>query len=567
MTAEETKTPKVSFWERMKKPVFMLVESFRKYPVTLGAIVLLALIGAILIDCGFDTEFLEKAAVFLACFAAQSLFAEECFKEKWIPRIAGYVVALPVSWFFVYVISFEGKIFLGAKTDTVEEIVCRIYATYLTALVLTAVYHMYKRQKEAFASYCLKTFFGLVRTSVVYGLFAAGLAIIIVIFNELIFDTDSFVGRVEIFLAGGIYVPAMLLVLSGKKGEVGKFAKAVVLFVLEPMLILAMAIIYIYILKIFVTGDVPSNSVFGIITSLFVSGMVIWTLACGIAEDHVMCRIARILPFVFVPCILLQFWSVCIRIVDCGYTPSRYLGVVLVLFELVYMGLYFLEWKTKKETVAFIVWAAAAFVAIVLVLPFFNLYSVCVRSQLKRLSAIEITEDLPDSKLAKIAGSTYRVLLHDLGFQGRNALDRCFTDEEEKILSSCNEYATFPEERTYYLNDRCEVTDLDISKYKKLTFVEYSGGSYGTAESGRITMTSYGTDYYVGDISAFLKDLREYGDEKAVSSESEPFGLTDYPPLKIDATHDLKLTAYSCEYKVSNGEISYLNISGYLLEK
>jgi hypothetical protein len=64
---------------------------------------------------------------------------------------------------------------------------------------------------------------------------------------------------VEIFLAGGIYVPAMLLVMSGKKGGVGKFAKACVLYVLEPMLILAMAIIYVYIVKIFVTNDIPST--------------------------------------------------------------------------------------------------------------------------------------------------------------------------------------------------------------------------------------------------------------------------------------------------------------------
>ena len=36
----------------------------------------------------------------------------------------------------------------------------------------------------------------------------------------------------------------MLLVLSGKKPEVGKFAKICVLYVLEPMLVLTMAIIY-----------------------------------------------------------------------------------------------------------------------------------------------------------------------------------------------------------------------------------------------------------------------------------------------------------------------------------
>ena len=397
---DSQKNNKTSIAVKLKNAALKIASVFREYPITLGSIVLIAAIGAVIIDCDFDTEICERIIVFLAALSVQTLFIEEHMKDRQALRIAGYVIAALLSAFFQYFEFSSGEVFLGMPWYKANEIVTDIYVSYFACLGLASIYHMYRRQGDSFESYCLKTFFGLVRTSVVYGLFAAGLAIIILIFDTLIFHTHSFIGRVEIFLAGGIYTPAMLLVVSGKKGGVGRFAKACVLYVLEPMLILAMSIIYIYIVKIFVTNDIPSNAVFSIITSLFAAGMVIWTLACGIGEDNIFCKIANVLPFVFIPCILLQAWSVLIRINEYGFTPSRYFGVALVIFELIYMVLYLLQRLLKKEAIALIIWVAAVVVVTALLVPFANYTSVCARSQIKRLSEIKITEELKDSDLS-----------------------------------------------------------------------------------------------------------------------------------------------------------------------
>ena len=167
-----------------------------------------------------------------------------------------------------------------------REVFRDFYISYFACLGLASLYHMYRRLKDPFEAYCLKTFFGLIRTSVVYGLFAAGLAMIIFIFDTLIFHTHSFIERVEIFLAGSIYVPAMLLVLSVKKGGVGRFSKG---------------------------------------------------------------KIAAFLPVIFIPCILLGGWSILIRIRENGFTPSRYFGLAVVIFELIYMVLYLLQRILRKE--------------------------------------------------------------------------------------------------------------------------------------------------------------------------------------------------------------------------
>ena len=244
---ESSRKDKITLAAKLTNAVLKIASVFSEYPITLGSIVLIAAIGAVIIDCSFDTEICERIIVFLAALSIQTLFIEEHMKDRPALRIAGYVIAALLSAFFQYFEFSGSEVFLGMPWYKANEIVTDIYVSYFACLGLASIYHMYRRQGDSFESYCLKTFFGLVRTSVVYGLFAAGLAIIILIFDTLIFHTHSFIGRVEIFLAGGIYVPAMLLVVSGKKGGVGKFAKACVLYVLEPMLILAMSIIYIYI--------------------------------------------------------------------------------------------------------------------------------------------------------------------------------------------------------------------------------------------------------------------------------------------------------------------------------
>ncbi|MCR5330315.1 MAG: DUF4153 domain-containing protein [Lachnospiraceae bacterium] len=550
--------------EKLKNLILKIGNVFRDYPVTLGCIVVIAAIGAVIIDCDFNTDLCEKVILFLGAFSVQALFFEEHFKEKTKFRIIGYAVAVPVSAFLVYLASYEDDLLFGAKIDKVQEITACIYGSCFACLILASIYHMYRRQNEKFETFCLKAFVGIVRTTVVYGLFAGGLAIIILIFDTLIFDTHAFLGRVELFLAGGIYVPALLLVLSGAKDDVGKFARIVVLYVLEPMLILAMAIIYIYIIKVFVTGSIPSNSVFEIITSLFVSGMVIWTLACGTEEDNIFSRIAKILPFVFIPCILLQAWSVLLRIGDYGFTPSRYFGVVLVIFELIYMVLYFIQWKFKKDTVSLIIWVAALTVVTVLIVPFVNYASVCVRSQIRRLSGITVNEALKVSEQGKMAGSAYHTLIRDCGYRGDEAVEKLYTETERDILNSCYSDYNYRVRQEYYLNGNATIPELDVSEYKKLIPVE---GFDSDPEGHRYILEVEGKQVYNADLSGFIRDIKDYGRKLADSSSHFSFDLSEYEIIRLDEHHDLKVTRFSANYIPDSDTLDYLNINGYLLER
>lgn len=559
----EEQNLKPTIASKIKNAALKIVSVFREFPVTLGCIVIIAAISAVIVDCDFDTEICERVMLALAALSVQALFIEEHMRGRLGLRIAGYVVAALLAAFCQYAAFYKGELFLGMEFGKAMEILAKLYGTYFTCLGLASLYHMYRRQGDTFESFFLKTFFGLVRTSVVYGLFAAGLAVIILIFDALIFHTHSFLGRAEIFLAGGIYVPAMLLVVSGKKGGVGKFAKACVLYVLDPLLILAMAIIYLYIVKIFVANAIPKNVVFSIITALFAAGMVIWTLACGIGEDNIFCKIARALPFVFIPCIVLQAWSVLIRIGDYGFTPSRYFGVALVVFEMIYMLLYLIQRLFKKEAIALIMWVGCICILTTLILPYTNYAAICVRSQVQRLDGIKVNEQLIGTELGEMAGSAYDVLANDCGYRGREIIDSMYTIEEQKILNESRNGADYTS-RTEYFGGKADIVDLDISGYKTLSSVE--GKAVGP-DIQIVELSIDGEAKSEADISKFAADLVDFASTCSDSTMYDAFDLSAYAPIALDEHSDLKLTWFNAEYDTESKTLEYINFEGYLLGK
>ena len=448
----------------------MLCSIFKDYPVTLGSTVILSAVYSITYYSRFSTRVPNYIIMFLAVYSVQALFTEELFREKIKLRIAAHIISIPIAVYPVLLYMNNGNYLFGADIYTIEEITSDVYITYFVFLIMISLHHMFVRSKESFDTFFLKTFSSVMQTSVIYGLFAGGLAIIVFIFDLLIFDTGHFLAKIEIFLAGGIYAPALLLALSGKKKETGKFAKICILYALEPLLILATAIIYIYIIKVFITLDIPRNTIFSIITWLFASGMVIWTLALGIDETNIFRKAAEILPFVFIPCIVLQAWCIFARIGEHGFTPTRYLGLFIVLFELIYMVLYLLKQVTKKDMVSYIFRIIPIMFFIAFWAPFINYASVSMRSQAKVFEGVVINEELPDSVMANNLGTSYDVIAYDCGFRGKAFAKKMFSEDEASILKRC--IGTSHAWRTeVYFNESKQLADFDISKYKRITRV------------------------------------------------------------------------------------------------
>jgi len=564
-TNDETKVKKNKLAEAAKKFGRMIYEVLKEYPVTIGAILIAAFIGALLVswDDRGSRDILEKIAAFFLLISFQVLMLEEIFKRKLVVRIAGSVVAAAISAFYVSILSTEKEVLFGIQADTVHEIALRILVVYAVVVIGFAIYHMYRRLEEDFEIYCTKAFLGLIRATVVYGLFALGLAIIILIFDELIFDTGDFLARVEVFLAGGIYVPMCLKAISGKNEKPGKFAGFCVLYVLRPMLILAFAIIYLYIVKIFVTDAVPSNRIFPILAFLFAIGLPVWTMVHGVGEkDGLLSRASVFLPYVFVPFVALQCWSIGVRIRDYGFTTSRYSAVVLIVGEILYFILYLVHRRWKKQVLAWILFALMAMAAIGLLMPGLSYDDVIIRSQMRRLHEM-LESGEPTGKMKSAIKSAYREI-DWVGYKGERVLKEQLSKEQMDEIEKYDEWSSW-RNTTVYLDDGFEFTDMDISGYRHL----YSVSSVDVVNGNRveIQVNDKGSDEDKERYTVDMSELIDWAVDHFDVDNEYDFSLEGREQYKLDDKRDLYITQITISFDAETKEIGNLYFSGYLLER
>ena len=225
-------------YETLKENVFL------KYPVTICNIWIASLLTAVVVDFPFEQVYYDrfmKITIFFWIFAAGNLLVEELFdKYKKMVRMIGFILSAAISGFFIIMSSIEQEYIFGIEKDIVMTFIAKLLLCYLTWIAMFCVFKMYQKSEVGFEKYCLSVFGSTMRTTIVFGIFDLGLAIIILIFNVLIFDTDDFILRIETLLACGLYIPGIILAFSKMQDEIGKFLRVVVKYVL---LILEMTIV------------------------------------------------------------------------------------------------------------------------------------------------------------------------------------------------------------------------------------------------------------------------------------------------------------------------------------
>lgn len=549
-----------------------IVDVFREYPVTMGAIILAALIGALMAGpIDYHSELYktcEKAIAFCLILAFQTLTFEEVFRKKLPMRIIGSVCAGLFSLFCVYIFFADAELLFGVKADTVQEILGRIVIVYAVCMVGFSIYHMFRRLEEDFETYATRAFLELLKASVIYGLFALGLAIIIWIFNELIFDTDDLLEMVEIFLAGGIYTPMCLKAISGKNEAPGKFFRFCILYVLQPMLLLAFAIIYIYIVKIFVANEIPSNQIFGILSFLFAVGMPIWTLIHGMNEtEGFFAKTTKFLPYVFLPFVLLQCWSIGVRISDYGMTSDRYGAVILILCECIYFVLYLLHHLWKKETISYILFALMSVSFLSLLCPGSCYDDMVIRSQMKRINAAleKDTLDTKDTELMSTIKSSYRVI-KGISYKSEKVLEERFSEDEVETIESFNEYSSNHYE-TLYLSDNNRFTGYDISGYKRIYPVRSTTSDKANLVSfqleTRVDEKTIENEYHEIDLS----ELADWAVANFNRSNSDDFTIAGREKYQIAPDVDLIIDHITLHIDSKKKKVTYIFFEGYALQK
>ena len=220
----------------------------------------------------------------------------------------------------------------------------RIAICYGIILFLISIYHIIKQNKIELSEYMLKVLSSAFKSLVIYGILAIGILVIIEILNVLFINGNYEYAliRLEILLAGFYLAPQMINAFTNINNKVGKFGKNLVQYVL-------IIIVYVYMIKIIIFRIIPKNQVFMILSVLFVVGIVIWTSMQYIKDNRMMYKISMKLPYFYIPFIFLQVYCMTLRVIQRGFTPTRYLGYALIVFEIIYILLFIFKEKKSRR--------------------------------------------------------------------------------------------------------------------------------------------------------------------------------------------------------------------------
>ena len=385
---------KVNIKEKIANFKLMLKKLFEKYPLTLTLIYTVSFLFAILMDTDLmDEEWIQKLFMFGTIWGISTFFAENVF-EKGKKRIGLYVLTAIISYVFIHFA------FINKYEDTVIKwLVC-----YISTMCAISLHSIIKKSEKDFPEYLLKVAINIAKSSFVYGILAIGVASILWVFDVLILDvTSKYIDNIEILIVGFFYSTKIIYSFINLDDDVNKFFKNLIKYVLMPLIITAFVIIYLYIIKIFALRDIPKNQIFRIATALFIVGGFIWTVMNYFKEEGLMYKISTKLPLIFSPFILLQIYTLGIRISKNGITPIRYAGIVFIIFE----ALYILCYVLKNKKIQNLIIIADALLIISVLVPIVNAFDVSIYSQIKNLNIYSQKSELTDEDKEKISGAYY----------------------------------------------------------------------------------------------------------------------------------------------------------------
>lgn len=203
--------------------------------------------------------------------------------------------------------------------------------------------------------------------------------------NELYFELFILIFGVFntwFFVAG---IPENLYNLEGIT-TYPKGLKIFTQYVLLPLLVLYLIILYVYGAKILIEQNCPKGIVSYLISGVATLGIFTLLLIYpyGKSKENVWIqKFTLIYYFLLIPLIVLLFYAIFIRLADYGITINRYIIVLLGIW-LSIVSIYFI---LRKENIKFIPISLAIILALMSFGPW-GMFSISEKSQVKRLEKI-----------------------------------------------------------------------------------------------------------------------------------------------------------------------------------
>lgn len=361
-----------------------------RYPMIL-AMALLAAIGTI---CIVETERSEITSyikfTICSCLGISLMFALKMLSQR-----IGKELLLHVSG-IIFLIGFY--YILPDKKNSFTEVYAYIIAitALLSHLLVSFVPFLEKDRELRFWQYNKNLFINIFLTAVFTGVLTGGMELAILAVDKL-FDFN-FHDRIyrDTFFVLAIFGSSFIFLLFNDKGlnnleKDGTYPvvlKFFTQFILIPLLLIYVTILYFYSVKILINWQLPRGWVSYLVLAYSIVGILALLLVHPLKEENAKSWVrifSKAFYYTIVPLIILLFTAIFTRILEYGYTEPRYFVLLLALW-LLSIVVYFIF--NKKATIKFIPVSLFLFGAFALIFPYLNAFSVAKRSQKTELMNI-----------------------------------------------------------------------------------------------------------------------------------------------------------------------------------
>jgi len=403
--------------------------AFKRFPITLIWAILGTITCIVLVN---DTtgKLLEQNAnliltliLGISWLIATRFYIEQTGNSKW--NLLKLVVLLLLGGFYCYLPS-------GSQLEQDPEYILRFFLLLIAGhLFVFFAPFLFQWNKEAYWNYLKSTGLSIIRSCFFSGVLFLGLVLALLAIDAL-FEIDipgERFGQLFIFCAGTVNT---WIYLSDFPKNIQQhisidFNKAIEVFVkyiLIPLVILYLIILYAYSFKILIEWELPKGWVSYLVTALAFLGFVVQVIINPIQKTMKALIIRVFHPFFYIlllPLLVLLFTAIFRRIGDYGITENRYF-VLLLAFWILAMTIYLLIAKKRRLQI----------------LPI-SLFCLVILSAFGYWGAISVSMRSQTSQFAKVFKQVSA---------NANIATRKQHDQLKSILS--------------YMNDRNSLSNLDL---------------------------------------------------------------------------------------------------------
>lgn len=341
-------------------------------------------------DNSEDELFAISKIIIVACLGISLMFAVKMISQR---------IGKGFVWEILGVLFLIGFYFLLPKkeNDFTEVYAFLLIPTFILSHLLVSFGAFIGKERELnFWQYNKNLFINIFLTAVFTGVLTGGILLAILAVDKLFdFHISGYrYAQTASFLA--IFGSSFIFLLFNEKGleylekegNYPQILKFFTQFVLIPLLLIYVVILYFYSIKILINWELPRGWVSYLVLAYSIIGILALLLVYPLKEKSAKSWVqlfSKIFYFTLIPLLVLLFVAIFTRILEYGYTEPRYFVLLLALWLSSVVWYFILK---KNATIKFIPISMFLFGLFALLFPYFNAFSVAKRSQKEDLEKI-----------------------------------------------------------------------------------------------------------------------------------------------------------------------------------